>query len=416
MGSVVARNDTFIGGIDFIWARIGGSAILQNPDSALYGGKTSLTLNEGFITAFGGVRVPLGMPNLSLYGTVGARNFYSGTKLAVSGPFGLFNGTETVNKDWINPVAGFAAQYRYDDHWFMNMLADLGGWSDSATGQALASVGYNWTQNFATTVGYRVMYNYTHQDTGSTPSPWSRGASAISSGCTGLSPGPNTASDPSVFERSPALESAGDALHECGSPGRSVEVHVVEGEILEAAFRIDQRANVVAHETPRRIAFGRDVAAALAIGAHGRHALDVLQVGMKQPRFVDAGGDARQKHALEISLHDRGQAVEPDRKYEHERFGGPQALNVAFDFARVGARVDVVEKSLARHDRVELLRIEVEIVDDMPAGAQDLDNARVQRGNETRLQRMREDDKNAQATLRLAPRVDSAPDHRAQPQ
>jgi hypothetical protein len=166
MGSVVARNDTFIGGIDFVWARIGGSGVLQNPDSPLFGGKTSLTLNEGFITAFGGVRVPLGIPNLSLYGTVGARNIYSGTKLSVSGPFGLFDGTETVNKDWINPVAGFAAQYRYDDRWFMNMLADLGGWSDSATGQALTSVGYNWTPNFATTVGYRVMYNYTHQDTG----------------------------------------------------------------------------------------------------------------------------------------------------------------------------------------------------------------------------------------------------------
>ncbi len=166
MSSFVARNDTFIGGIDLIWSRIGGSATLSNPDNALYGGKTSLTLNEAFITAFGGVRVPLGIPNLSLYGTVGARNFYSGNKLAVSGPFGLFNGTETVNKDWINPVAGFAAQYRYDDRWFMNMLADLGGWSDSATGQALTSVGYNWTQNFATTVGYRVMYNYTHQDTG----------------------------------------------------------------------------------------------------------------------------------------------------------------------------------------------------------------------------------------------------------
>jgi hypothetical protein len=166
MGSVVARNDTFIGGIDFVWARIGGSGVLQNPDSVLYGGKTSLTLNEGFITAFGGVRVPLGMPNLSLYGTVGARNFYSGTKVAVSGPFGLFNGTESVTKDWVNPVAGFAAHYRYDDHWFMNMLGDLGGWSDSATGQALASVGYNWTQNIATTIGYRVMYTYTHQDTG----------------------------------------------------------------------------------------------------------------------------------------------------------------------------------------------------------------------------------------------------------
>ena len=75
-------------------------------------------------------------------------------------------GLNPSNKDWIMPVAGFAAQYRYDDRWFMNMLADLGGWSDSATGQALASVGYNWTQNIATTLGYRVMYTYTHQDTG----------------------------------------------------------------------------------------------------------------------------------------------------------------------------------------------------------------------------------------------------------
>ena len=166
MGSIIARNDMFIGGIDFVWARIGGSGVLRNANSPLYGGQTDLTLNEGFITAFGGVRVPLGVPNLDLYGTVGARNFYSGTKLTVSGPFGLFNGSESVVKDWIMPVGGFAAQYRFDNRWFMNMLGDLGGWSDSATGQALASVGYNWTPNIATTLGYRVLYTYTHQDTG----------------------------------------------------------------------------------------------------------------------------------------------------------------------------------------------------------------------------------------------------------
>jgi hypothetical protein len=160
MGAAIARNDTFIGGIDFVWARIGGSGTIRDAANA------GLTLNEGLITAFGGVRIPLGVPNLYLYGTVGARNFYSGTKLTVSGPFGFFNAAETVNKDWVMPVAGFAAQYRYDDRWFMNVLGDLGGWSDAATGQALASIGYNWTQNIATTLGYRVMYNYTHQDTG----------------------------------------------------------------------------------------------------------------------------------------------------------------------------------------------------------------------------------------------------------
>ena len=126
MSSFVARNDTFIGGIDLIWSRIGGSATLSNPDNVLFGGKTSLTLNESAITAFGGVRLPIGVPNLDLYGTVGLRNFYAGTKLSVNGPLGLFNGTETVNKDWIMPVAGFAGQYRFNDRWFMNMLADLG--------------------------------------------------------------------------------------------------------------------------------------------------------------------------------------------------------------------------------------------------------------------------------------------------
>jgi hypothetical protein len=166
MGSLVARNDMFIGGIDFVWARIGGSATLRNPNSALYGGQTDLTLTEAFITAFGGVRVPIGLPNLDLYGTIGARNFYSGTKLTVTGPLALFSGTESVIKDWVMPVGGFAAHYRFDDRWFMNMLADLGGWSDAATGQALASVGYNWTQNIATTLGYRVMYTYTNQSTG----------------------------------------------------------------------------------------------------------------------------------------------------------------------------------------------------------------------------------------------------------
>ena len=59
MGSVIALNDTFIGGIDFVWARIGGSKTLETATACSTAGKTSLTLNQGFITAFGGVRVPL---------------------------------------------------------------------------------------------------------------------------------------------------------------------------------------------------------------------------------------------------------------------------------------------------------------------------------------------------------------------
>ena len=44
---------------------------------------------------------------------------------------------------------------------------------------------------------------------------------------------------------------------------------------------------------------------------------------MEEPGLVDDDGDARQKHALEIALHDRRQAVEPDRKHQDQRLGAP---------------------------------------------------------------------------------------------
>ncbi|RBP17683.1 hypothetical protein DFR50_102175 [Roseiarcus fermentans] len=168
MGAVVARNGTYIVGLDGIWSRVGGAGTVQV--SRLPGGAlgTDLTLTEAFATAFGGVRIPVGPPNLELYATVGARYMFSGTKLTLSTPLN-FNLNTTANKSWVNPVAGLAGQYRFDDRWFMNLLADIGGWSDSATGQALASVGYNWTKTWSTTLGYRVMYNYEKQNTGYDP-------------------------------------------------------------------------------------------------------------------------------------------------------------------------------------------------------------------------------------------------------
>jgi len=165
MGAVVARNGTYIVGLDVVWARVGGAGtarVERLPAGAL---GVDLTVGEGFATAFSGVRIPVGPPNLELYGTVGARLMYSGTKVELATPLG-FNNTQSAYKTWVNPVAGIAGQYRFDDRWFMNVLADIGGWSDSATGQALASVGYNWTSNIATTLGYRGMYNYEKQDTG----------------------------------------------------------------------------------------------------------------------------------------------------------------------------------------------------------------------------------------------------------
>jgi hypothetical protein len=61
---------------------------------------------------------------------------------------------------------GFTANYRFDPKWFVKIEGDLGGWSDSATGQALGAVGYNWTPSIASILGYRVLYIYDKQDSG----------------------------------------------------------------------------------------------------------------------------------------------------------------------------------------------------------------------------------------------------------
>jgi hypothetical protein len=164
MGSAIARNDTFIGGVDLIWSRVGTGLTFKNPDSPLYGVGADLKLSSTIVTGFGGLRIPIGPPNLALYGTVGARYFNDRLSVTLRTPVFGFERSATGNRDWVDPVIGLAGTYRIDDRWFVNGLADIGGLSNSATGQALGSVGYNWTRNISTTLGYRVMYAYDKQD------------------------------------------------------------------------------------------------------------------------------------------------------------------------------------------------------------------------------------------------------------
>lgn len=167
MTSFVARDDNFIAGVDVILSRIGAGSNFKDPTSALFGDHGNLTLTQGIVTAFGGVRIPVGPPNLQLYGTLGARYFYSRTALDLSFPVSGFpSAAVAITKNWADPVAGLAGQYRINDKYFINFLADMGGLSDSATGQVLGSIGYNWTRSISTTLGYRVLYTYFRDDSG----------------------------------------------------------------------------------------------------------------------------------------------------------------------------------------------------------------------------------------------------------
>ena len=114
------------------------------------------------MTAFGGVRIP-------------GRTAQSSSSTARSGlvistfalrstcrfrPSGFAAERSLITKNWADPVAGLAAHYVINDKWFINFLTDLGGLDNSATGQVLGSVGYNWTPSISTTLGYRALYTY----------------------------------------------------------------------------------------------------------------------------------------------------------------------------------------------------------------------------------------------------------------
>jgi hypothetical protein len=166
MTSFVARNDNYIAGVDVILSRIGGGTNFRDPTSALFGDHATVTLTQAIVTAFGGLRIPIGPPNLQLYGTLGARYFYSRTALDLSFPVTGFEPSFAITKNWVDPVAGLAGHYAINDRYFINFLADMGGLDNSATGQVLGSIGYNWTPSISTTLGYRVLYTYFRDDNG----------------------------------------------------------------------------------------------------------------------------------------------------------------------------------------------------------------------------------------------------------
>ena len=174
----IAHNDTFIFGLDFMWAKTGGSSTFKangnGPFAALRTGTTaSYTQNSVIGTAFAGYRLPLAIQNVALYGTVGARYTGLGLDLNLSRqglppPFpGGFSIDNSANRQWVDPVIGLAGKYRIDDKWYIDGYGDIGGFGlvSKITTEDTLAVGYNWTQNIATSLGFKLLYdNYQHDN------------------------------------------------------------------------------------------------------------------------------------------------------------------------------------------------------------------------------------------------------------
>ncbi len=162
--SFTARNDNFITGLDLYWVRVGVNAHFNVlPDSPFGGVNASLTLGETILTGFGGVRLPIGAPNLSLYAIAGFRYVNLNESFGLGVPVVGFARNATLTKDWADPIAGLAMRNKFDDKWFVDGEMDIGGTGGSATYQFFGAVGYNWTPSISSTLGFRALYIYDQQ-------------------------------------------------------------------------------------------------------------------------------------------------------------------------------------------------------------------------------------------------------------
>jgi hypothetical protein len=179
-GTFIARNDTFILGLDLLWSRVGTSVTFNADGSGPFanlrsGTSAKFTQDMTVGTAFAGYRIPIGTPDISLYGTAGARYMNLGLKVDLTKQFGGivtgqpvgFSLTSSRSLGWVDPVIGFAMNYRINEKWFINAYGDIGGFgvSSKITTQGEIAVGYNWTPSVSTSVGFRALYDdYQHNN------------------------------------------------------------------------------------------------------------------------------------------------------------------------------------------------------------------------------------------------------------
>ena len=161
MGTIIARNDTFMGGLDLIWTRVGKNETFEEPSSPLFGVGANLKLTASIVTAIGGVRIPVGplqsqpVWNSWARGT-SPRKYRSRCKPRCP----AFPFRRPRPRTGSIPSPGSTRITASTTNGSSTPRATAAASTTARPRRAIGAVGYNWTQSIATTLGYRVLYTY----------------------------------------------------------------------------------------------------------------------------------------------------------------------------------------------------------------------------------------------------------------
>ncbi|WP_454683333.1 hypothetical protein [Ancylobacter moscoviensis] len=166
MGSFFAQNGEWILLADVVFAKLSDARDLGTFGGSRLDAEVTQTIATGAI----GRMLPTGRPDLDIAITGGVR--YMSVKGALSfDPFALPADIAGSQREWwIDPTVGVFAHWELNQKWYVNAIADIGGFG---VGSRLSStgylgVGYMWTDSFSTSLGYRYLYeDYVGERTGS---------------------------------------------------------------------------------------------------------------------------------------------------------------------------------------------------------------------------------------------------------
>lgn len=154
-GSILATDGTWLLFADLMWAKVSADATV-GPAS----GSVDFEQEQTLFTALAGHSLPLNFPGLDLTATAGLRYQHYSASLSIDPALIPVSISREGSKGWADPIVGLALHYDINERWFINAMADVGGFGVSSdfTAHGFASVGYNWTEKISTAIGYRALY------------------------------------------------------------------------------------------------------------------------------------------------------------------------------------------------------------------------------------------------------------------
>lgn len=158
MGNFLAKKDNWTLFADVFWSQLGANSTLPTA------GRPQVDFSQRLFILSGvaGYRLPVGDADFDLSATAGFRYQRLSANTTISSIIVPFAFSESDTKDWLDPIFGLALQWKLNKQWFVNALADVGGFglpaSSKLTSQGLIAVGYNWNESWSTALGYRALY------------------------------------------------------------------------------------------------------------------------------------------------------------------------------------------------------------------------------------------------------------------